>query len=98
MLTQLIRKILFAIAGMSRKASVWYCWILTFFFCLAVSTLLTGVIFIRPDETPGFAIPLTIVGAVFLFLVTATITLTTLASNYVRKKTQGQNPKDNQPK
>ncbi|GEM_PF-943750 len=92
MISFVIRKLLVMIANMSKKASKIYCITLTFFFIMAVCLLLSGLILINPDkEYPSFAIGLTIAGAVFLFAVVFTIMLTTIASNYVKRRPELSN-------
>ncbi|MFA6861283.1 MAG: hypothetical protein WCR56_02750 [Bacilli bacterium] len=87
MINYLIRKFMLTIAGMSKKASKIYCIILTFVFLLAVSLLLTGLIIINPKvDYPHWAISMTIAGSIFLFVVVFTIMLTTIASNYVKRR------------
>jgi|WetSurMetagenome_2_1015567.scaffolds.fasta_scaffold346956_1 uncharacterized membrane protein len=82
----MIKRIIYAIAGMSQKASIVYCWLLTFFFLIGLGSILTGLFFLNPDgDQPAFAIPIIIVGSVVSFIVVATIACTTIASNYVRR-------------
>jgi len=86
MITALIKKILNAIASMSQKASIVYCWILTTLFFTAIAILLSGVINLMPSHTPAYAITLSTVGGFLLLAVTFVIGLTTISSNYVKRK------------
>jgi FtsH-binding integral membrane protein len=94
MIAKLIIKAMFAIAGMSKKASAIYLAILTFFFLAALGFLLFGIILVDQPNGPSYGIPLTITGAILMFLVVATIAISTIASNYVRKNAD-KDPKKN---
>lgn len=75
------------IATMGKKATLTYILLLTLDFLVALGFMITGLIFLIPEQDPPkFAIPFTIVGAVLLFVMVVAIMLTTLSSNYVEKK------------
>lgn len=86
MLTKLIIKAMYAIAGMSKKASAIYLGVLTFFFVSALSFLIFGLILIDQRNGNPYGIPLAITGGVLMFLVISTIAVSSISSNYVRKR------------
>lgn len=85
MIKELTKKILIALATMSRKVAAIYCVILSIVFFASASILLSGLILLEPSGVSSLSLTLTIVGAVLLFLVTFTLMLTTVSSNYVEK-------------
>lgn len=90
MIKKMIINAMVKVAHMSKKAAVVYCINLTAQFLLAVSLLLTGLIFLDATERPVWAIPLIVVGAVFLFTTTVTISIATVSSNYVEKRLKAE--------
>ncbi len=83
------------VAHMSKKAAVGYCINLTCQFLIALSLLLVGLIYLGAKPTsPEWAVPLIVVGAVFLFTTTLTISIATISSNYVEKRLNKKNKGD----
>ena len=77
---------MFAVARMSKRASLIYIIVVSLFFAVSTIGFIAGLIYIDPEgETPVFGIPLLIISAVCLFLCVAAVALTAIASNYVRK-------------
>ncbi|MBQ8142645.1 MAG: hypothetical protein IJ194_05765 [Bacilli bacterium] len=88
MIRHIVIKFLFFIANMSKKASAIYIILLSVVYAIALSLLLVGLIYIDPyhqGEIAPFALPLTIFGIVFLFIVTLGVALTAISSNYVKR-------------
>ncbi len=91
MFTILIKKFMLRVANMGKKAALVWCILLTLDFFASLFCLLFGILLIKPDGTgPEYAIPLTIVGAVLLFICTFMIMLTTVSSNYIKAKNKNE--------
>lgn len=94
MITLLI-KIVFAISRMSKKASTVFISVVSFVFLVSLVLLMSGVIYMTNGVGyPQFAVNITIIGAILIFLSIAAVALTTLSSNYVRKNPH-KDPKNN---
>lgn len=87
-------KAMIKIANMSKKAALGYIINLTLQFFAAISLLLTGLIFIEADPVPDWALPLIIIGSIFVFTTTFTIMLATISSNYVERRLKKNSKKE----
>ena len=78
---------MFAIANMSKKATIVYLSILTLLFSGAIACVLYGILYITNGESehPSYIIYLLIAGFILFFIVLCMIAITTIASNYVKK-------------
>ncbi len=86
MITSLLIKCMFAIARMSKKASLIYIIILSSVFIASTIVFIYSLILVDPDGVvPSHAYGLLSTSIVMLFVSTAGVALTTIASNYVRK-------------
>jgi predicted tellurium resistance membrane protein TerC len=86
MITGLIVKAMFAIARMSKRASLIYIIVLSTVFWVATGMFLHAMILVDPEGViPPYAYTLLTISIVMLFVSTAGVALTTIASNYVRK-------------
>lgn len=84
--TMLIRKIMYAIAGMSKKVAVIYICLQSFFFLAALTMILGGLFLLEPSgDTQSTAVILLSIGFPLGILVLASVVITAYASNYVRK-------------
>lgn len=96
MIKKMIINAMVRVAHMSKKAAVGYCINLTCQFLIALTLLLIGLIYLgAKPESPDWAIPLIVVGAIFLFTTTLTISIATISSNYVEKRLNKKNSKEN---
>ena len=97
MITRMLIKFMFAVARMSKKASLIYIIIVSLIFVISTCGFIAGLIYIDPEgETPVFGIPILISSAICLFLCVAAVALTAIASNYVRKNPH-KDPKKEKP-
>lgn len=81
----LCRKLIFAIARMSKKASAIYMSVLSVVFLGSVAMLLVGVLLLDNPDPSAIALPLTLSGALIIALDIFLVCLTSISSNYVRK-------------
>jgi len=82
------------IANMSRKESLIYLILLTFFFVGDLILLVVGLIFHSfsdPSLDPPWAIPMIITALVLIFCCLFTIMLSSLSSNYVKRHPEAKN-------
>ena len=88
---------MFAIARMSKKASLIYLILLSSLFLASLILLLAGLIQIDPVNNvyTESSIPLVVCCGISLFVSVFGVALTTIASNYVRKNAH-KDPKLNQ--
>ncbi len=95
---RIVMKAIFAIARMSKKTSAIFISVLSVVFLFSTCSFIIGLIMIDPvsgNFSSPAAIPLLVCGITFLCLSVLLITMTTLASNYVRKNPH-KDPKLNQ--
>ncbi len=82
-----MKRFLKYLASLSRKKIIGYCVLTTVLFLFGGAIFLTGALFLppNPNETPSWALPLTIAGAVILVLVLFSILFMSIGSNYGNK-------------
>lgn len=86
MIGLLMKKIIFAIARMNKKASAILLSILSFFFIGGLCMILASAIYMTNGlESPAWALPVLITGFVVLVIIIFIIACTALSSNYVKR-------------
>lgn len=85
MITLFIRKMIFAIAKMSKKASAIFISVLTVLFLAGLVMLLTSVLYLTNGDPQTWAIILAVVSSFLFLIVVLAIAITAISSNYVRK-------------
>lgn len=86
MITRLVVKLMFAIARMSKKASLIYIISLSVLFLLSTVVFIYALILVDPEGVvPPYAGGMFAVSVLMLFVSVAGVALTTIASNYVHK-------------
>lgn len=88
MIFSLIKKCMFAIAKMSKKASLIYLIILVTCFLISLTFVTIPLIILTNGQStyPPFTIPMLVVGSVMAVLIILSLAITSISSNYVKKQ------------